>query len=448
MTASNQTLKDHPMRLPRLLNFPAAMVLAAAAASLVTLPGCSDKATTESGVPQVPTADAADSASAGGEGGQVEDSGETPASSPDSTEGKTATENHAAEPVLTEEPNVNRPTGMVWVPGGKFKMGSEAGEADEVPVHHVELDGFWMDSTEVTVAEFKRFVDATGYITVAERKPKREDFADQLTPEQMANIPEEALVPGSICFNPDFDRETFPEGRRPSPAEIYLVWMYKRGANWRQPDGPDSGIEDRMSHPVTHVSWSDSVAYCKWAGKQLPSEAQWEYAARGGRNQETYPWGDEREPGGRWMTNIWQGEWPFKNLNQDGHEKTSPVASYEANGYGLYDMSGNVWEWCHDWYRPDYYVNSVLRNPAGPIDSFDPVEPNIPKRIQRGGSFMCNANYCTGYRVAARMKGDVMSGSWHCGFRPVLSAARYEKFRQAPGARVRSNASKAATAGN
>jgi len=147
------------------------------------------------------------------------------------------------------------------------------------------------------------------------------------------------------------------------------------------------------------------------------------------------------------MTNIWQGEWPFKNLNQDGHEKTAPVASFEANGFGLYDMSGNVWEWCHDWYRPDYYETSPTRNPFGPVDSLDPNEPNIPKRIQRGGSFMCNANYCTGYRVAARMKGDVMSGTWHCGFRTALSATAYDKFRKAPGARVRSNATRAATAG-
>lgn len=411
--------------------------------------GCSNDASTESSVPQVPTADASDTDINTSETGSTEaNSGVTDNGSDASGDSTAADASQPAEqPLIVDEPKVDRPTGMVWVPGGTFKMGGSDGFPDELPVHDVQLDGFWMDSTEVTVAEFKRFADATGYVTVAERKPKREDFADQLTPEQMAAIPEEALVPGSICFNPDFDRQTFPEGRRPTPAEIYLVWMYKRGANWRHPDGPDSGIEDRMDQPISHVSWSDCAAYCEWAGKRLPTEAEWEYAARGGRNQETYPWGNEREPGGRWMTNIWQGEWPFKNLNQDGHEKTSPVASYEANGYGLYDMSGNVWEWCSDWYRPDYYENSPARNPYGPVDSLDPNEPNIPKRIQRGGSFMCNANYCTGYRVAARMKGDVMSGTWHCGFRTVLSSPSYKKFRQAPGARVRSNASKAATVG-
>ena len=426
------------------------LLLAFSCSAIAALSGCSGDSSTESSTPQIPTADALTtsetvqetsnqkSPSQPSEGGS--DSSTNPATGNSDASGN--------DPLLVEEPKVDRPTGMVWVPGGKFKMGGTDGFPDELPIHEVELDGFWMDSTEVTVAEFKRFVDATGYVTVAERKPKREDFADQLTPEQMAAIPEEALVPGSICFNPDFDRQTFPEGRRPTPAEIYLVWMYKKGANWRHPDGPDSGIEDRMDQPITHVSWSDCVAYCEWAGKRLPTEAEWEYAARGGRNQEIYPWGNEREPGGRWMTNIWQGEWPFKNLVQDGHEKTSPVASYEANGFGLYDMSGNVWEWCHDWYRPDYYEHSPKRNPFGPVDSLDPNEPNIPKRIQRGGSFMCNANYCTGYRVAARMKGDIMSGTWHCGFRTVLSAASYKKFRQAPGARVRSNASKAATVGN
>jgi len=437
----------------RISNFNVAMLLSALSCMAITIVGgCANDAATDSSVPQVPTADAGITGSASTENGDAAtppgNSLSTMVASTSGSNSGPASTGSSAEPLIIEEPKVDRPTGMVWVPGGKFQMGGTDGFPDELPVHEVELDGFWMDSTEVTVAEFKRFADATGYVTIAERKPRREDFADQLSAEQLAEIPEEVLVPGSICFNPDFDRSTFPEGRRPTPAEIYLVWMYKRGANWRHPDGPDSGIEDRMDHPVTHVSWSDCTAYCEWAGKRLPTEAEWEYASRGGRHQETYPWGNEREPGGRWMTNIWQGEWPFRNLNQDGHEKTSPVASYEANGFGLYDMSGNVWEWCHDWYRPDYYENSPARNPFGPVDSLDPNEPNIPKRIQRGGSFMCNANYCTGYRVASRMKGDVMSGTWHCGFRTALSPESYEKFRQAPGARVRATSSKAAGTGS
>ena len=344
--------------------------------------------------------------------------------------------------VIVEEPADLRPRGMVWIPGGTFRMGSDGSVPDEQPIHSVTLDGFWMDATEVTVAEFKRFTDATAYVTIAEKKPKREDFAGQLSPEAIANIKDEILVPGSICFNPAFDRQHFPIGRRPSPAEINLVWQYLPGANWRHPDGPESSIEKLLDHPVTHVSWDDAVAYCEWAGKRLPTEAEWEYAARGGQADQTYPWGNVREPNGRWMTNIWQGEWPHKNLNQDGHEKTSPVMSFEPNKYGLYEMSGNVWEWCQDWYQQDYYQQSPARNPPGPGSSHDPNEPGIPKRIQRGGSFMCNANYCTGYRVAARMKGDSMTGAWHCGFRTVVRPETSEKFKAAPGARWEKSESK------
>lgn len=337
----------------------------------------------------------------------------------------------ASGPIIVEEPKLTRPTGMAWIPGAKTQMGGNGELPDELPIHDVELDGFWMDTTEVTVAEFKRFIDATGYKTLADRKPKREEFADQV--DDLSKINEKDLVPGSICFNPKFDLTLFPKNRRPTPEEIYLVWKYEPGASWNHPDGPDSSIEDRLDHPVTHVSWHDAVEYCQWAGKRLPTEAEWEYAARGGLDAKVYPWGDIREPEGRWMANIWQGQWPFKNLVQDGFEKTSPVMSYEPNGFGLYDMSGNVWEWCHDWYQADYYAKSPKRNPFGPVDSFDPIEPKTPKRIQRGGSFMCNANYCTGYRVSARMKGDPNTATWHCGFRTVLSPAMYDKYELAPG---------------
>lgn len=366
---------------------------------------------------------------------ETPEAGPTTASSTGDTPSE-ATQGGSDQPLIVEEPAATRPRGMAWIPGGSSKMGSGDGFPDELPIHEVEIDGFWMDATEVTVAEFKRFSDATGYVTIAEQKPKREDFAGQLTPAEIARIPEENLVAGSICFNPKFDRSQFPEDRRPQPHEIYLVWKYEKGANWRQPDGPGSDIKDRMDHPVTHVAWDDAVEYCKWAGKELPSEAEWEYASRGGLDQQMYPWGDQRELSGRWMTNIWQGKWPYENLNQDGFESTSPVRSFEPNAYGLYEMSGNVWEWCQDYYRADYYTTSPKRNPPGPKDSLDPNEPRIPKRIQRGGSFMCNANYCTGYRNAARMKGDMMSGSWHCGFRCVVRANSYDKFAKAEGALI------------
>ena len=273
------------------------LLLAFTGFAITGFSGCSKDVSTDSPVPRVPTADASTTDSTSLNAASADDDSREPDGISDPSGGASAADTSppAKQTLIVEEPKVDRPTGMVWVPGGKFKMGGSDGFPDELPVHDVQLDGFWMDSTEVTVAQFKRFADATGYITVAERKPKREDFADQLTPEQIAAIPEEALVPGSICFNPDFDRQTFPEGRRPTPAEIYLVWMYKRGANWRHPDGPDSGIEDRMDQPISHVSWSDCAAYCEWAGKRLPTEAEWEYAARGGRNQEMYPWGNERE---------------------------------------------------------------------------------------------------------------------------------------------------------
>ena len=350
-----------------------------------------------------------------------------------------------SKPLVVEEPDKPRPHGMVWIPGAQFQMGSTEGQRDEFPIHAVELDGFWMDSTEVTNAEFKRFVDATGYKTIAERRPRKEDFANQMTPEELAALSEDDLQAGSVCFNPKFDQTRFPRDRRPNPSEIYLVWKYEKGANWLHPNGPESTLAGKMDHPVAHVAWDDCVAYCEWSGKGRPSEAQWEYAARGGLEQKTYPWGDNREIEGKWMANIWQGKFPFKNYAHDGFEETSPVMSYPPNDYGLYEMSGNVWEWCNDFYQPEYYTTAPKRNPTGPSDSYDPNEPNVPKRVQRGGSFMCNANYCTGYRVAARMKGDLQTGTWHCGFRCVVSAEMYSKFSSAEGARFASTNKKSTT---
>lgn len=331
--------------------------------------------------------------------------------------------------VVEKEPSP-APAGMVWIPGGKFLMGSRDGQEDEKPVHEVELPGFWMNATEVTNAEFQRFVEATGYVTVAERTPTREDFAGVA---DLSLIRDEDLVAGSICFNPNFDRELIRRVRSPNnPDWAHLVWRIQEGANWQHPHGPDSGIEDKMDHPVVHVAWPDAVAYCEWAGKRLPTEAEYEFAARGGKHQQRYPWGEAEPDKRHWFANLWQGEFPEEHVVQDGSRFTAAVKSFPANGYGLYDIAGNVWEWCADWYQPDYYSASPRRNPRGPRDSFDPNEPRLPKRVQRGGSFMCNDNYCLGYRCATRMKGDASSSSFHCGFRCVLFPNDYEAFAKAP----------------
>lgn len=332
--------------------------------------------------------------------------------------------------VADREPHPT-PPGMVWIPGGKFLMGSRDGNEDERPVHEVELTGFWMDATEVTNAEYKRFTDATGYVTLAERTPKREDFIGLA---DLSQIRDEDLVPSSICFNPNFDREAIALVRQ-NPANVnwpYLVWKMQKGANWRHPNGPESTIDDKLDHPVVHIAWDDAIEYCKWAGKRLPTEAEYEYAARGGLSQKEYPWGDTLFDGKQWRLNVWQGEFPVEHTVKDGFEFTAPVKSFPPNNFGLYDITGNVWEWCSDWYQPGYYADSPRRDPRGPVDSFDRNEPGIPKRVQRGGSFMCNANYCLGYRCAARMKGEPTSASFHCGFRCVLSAADYEAFVKAP----------------
>jgi formylglycine-generating enzyme required for sulfatase activity len=308
------------------------------------------------------------------------------------------------------------PEGMVWIPGGSFRMGSEearypqceggqcAGPNDALPLHTVELDGFWMDRTPVTNAQFARFVEATGHVTTAEKQLEAKDYP---------NTPPEHLVPGSYVF-------------RPPPGEVSLLnhrawWRYEPGTNWRHPDGPGSGIDGLDDHPVVHVNWDDAAAYARWAGKRLPAEAEWEYAARGGLDQKRYVWGDELCPDGKWMANVWQGRFPSENTAADGFRGTSPVASFPPNGYGLHDMSGNVWQWCQDWYAPDYYKDSPTRDPRGPPSSFDPSEPGIAKRVQRGGSFLCSDLYCKGYLPGSRGKGEANVGAAHIGFRCVRS---------------------------
>lgn len=306
---------------------------------------------------------------------------------------------------------------MLWIPPGRFQMGALNTTPDEFPPHTVELDGFWMDRTEVTNRQFQAFIAATGYVTLAEQPPKLRSIQPDSALSQAQILPE-FNKPGSICSLQLASRGDIDPNRG-----AYSWWQYVPGASWKHPEGPDSSIDDRLDHPVVHVSWIDAQAYCRWAGKQLPTEAQWEYAARAGGTSD-YPWGSELVPDGRWLANIWQGEFPVRDTGDDGFTRTAPAGSFPANAFGLVDMSGNVWEWCHDYYQPEYYSDSPARNPPGPESSHDPQEPGIIKRVQRGGSFMCSDQYCVGYRTSARMKGEEDSGAFHTGFRCVINPDR------------------------
>ena len=328
----------------------------------------------------------------------------------------------AGEEFLPTKPNATpplgpAPQGMVWIPGGEFSMGVLAvPKTDEVgmqatrdaqPLHRVYVDGFWMDQTDVTNEEFALFVKATGYVTVAERAPSTEEFP---------GAPPENLVAGSVVFS--------PPDHAVSLNNHFQWWSYIKQANWRHPLGPASDIRNKGNYPVVHVAFEDAAAYARWVGKRLPTEAEWEFAARGGLSGKQFVWGDEFRPGGKWMANTHQGHFPENDTGEDGHVGVAPVAQYSPNGYGLYDMAGNVWQWTTDWYRPDYYTSlaaagTVARNPQGPASSFDPSEPSVKKKTHRGGSFLCTDQYCSRYIVGTRGKGEVSTGTNHLGFRCV-----------------------------
>lgn len=308
--------------------------------------------------------------------------------------------------------------GMVWVSGGEFMMGSEGEEArdDEKPPHRVRVEGFWIDATPVTNRQFREFVEATGYVTTAEKAPSLEEIMAQVPPGTPPPAPED-LVAASLVFTP-------PKG--PVPLNNHMRWWdWVPGANWQHPNGPKSSIEGKDDHPVVQISWFDAVAYAEWAGKRLPTEAEWEYAARGGSEKGTYVWGSEEFSETEPQANIWQGAFPHASTKEGGSYGTTPVRTYSPNPYGLYDMAGNVWEWCSDWYKAGYYETEkekgVSVNPQGASTSFDPGEPYAKKRVHRGGSFLCHASYCKGYRITARMKTCPDTGLNHLGFRCAKS---------------------------
>jgi len=302
------------------------------------------------------------------------------------------------------------PHGMVWIPGGSFLMGSDKFYPEEAPVHRVKVDGFWMDRFTVTNADFERFVAATGYVTSAEKPANPDNYPGALP---------DMLSPSSTMFKK-------PAG----PVDMrnhYNWWVYVRGANWRHPRGPASSIKKLADHPVVHVAYEDVQAYASWAGKELPTEAEWEFAARGGLDGADYVWGNELTPDGRHMANTWQGEFPHSNTVDDGYEYTAPVGSFPPNGYGLFDMAGNVWQWTEDWYQEHSRIDSpccTAENPRGAARdaSYDQRQPDvkIPRKVTKGGSHLCAPNYCRRYRPAARMAQPVDTSISHLGFRCIV----------------------------
>lgn len=326
--------------------------------------------------------------------------------------GQPSEETASAHTVQTKAP-ADAPEGMVWVPDGTFTMGTDEQEAypQEKPAHAVKVNGFWMDAAEVTNEQFKAFAEATGYVTVAERKPEWEEMKKQLPPGT-PKPSEDQLIAGALVFT--------PPSQPVATYDYSQWWTWTPGADWRHPEGPGSDLEGRWNHPVVHIAYEDALAYCEWAGKRLPTEAEWEFAARGGNDQQRYAWGDDFRPQGRFMANTFQGQFPNRNSGEDGFSGTAPVKSFPANQYGLYDMIGNVWEWTSDWYDVQAYqkrAGKLVNNPDGPESSFDPQNPYSRERVTKGGSFLCALNYCVNYRPSARIGTSYDTGMSHTGFR-------------------------------
>ena len=316
------------------------------------------------------------------------------------------------EPVtLVQRPEKSPPPNTVWIRGGTFRMGSDKHYPEEAPTHRVTVSGFWVDRTPVTNRQFKQFVRATGHKTFAEIPPNPKNYPGALP---------HMLYAGSLVFTPP---------NRPVDLKSFAWWAYLKGANWRHPYGPKSNIHGLDDHPVVHVAYSDALAYARWAGKDLPTEAEWEFAARGGLDGAEFAWGDALTPSGRHMANIWQGNFPNENKCEDGFSRTSPATAFPPNGYGVYDMIGNVWEWTTDWWTAKHPPDTakpccIPDNPRGgrEEDSYDPCQPaaKIPRKVIKGGSHLCAANYCRRYRPAARHAEDVDTSTSHLGFRCII----------------------------
>lgn len=310
------------------------------------------------------------------------------------------------------------PMEMVYIPDGSFEMGgkSKQAEADEFPRRRIKVSAFLLDKTEVTNRQFLTFINATGYVTIAERPIVWEELSKDLPPG-IPKPPDSLLLPGSLIFK-EADASI-------NPTNYWDWWEWKVGASWRNPEGPGSSIESKMDHPVVHIAYDDALAYANWAGKRLPTEAEWEWASMGGIEDAVYPWGNSSVEEANDKANFWQGVFPLKNYETDGFYGTSPVMSFPPNGYGLYDMAGNVWELCQDKYHRDAYsLDSDLVDPLGPSKSFDPRDPYAEKYVTRGGSFLCNDSYCSGYRTSRRMSTSGDSGLSHTGFRCARSITK------------------------